>query len=181
MTLKNHLVLLFLIGNFSWGVSQSDIYHFDKDNSTVAFTATHMGFLTVEGKFEDFSGEIVLDGENLVSVTCKISVASIDTADKTRDESLKGDGYLGAEKFPYIDFSSIELNINNLTGILKIKDVEKKISIPFEFSLSKDKREIQIKIITILKRKDFRLDFGQMDVLVGNDIKVELKLLGAKI
>ena len=176
---KKIIPLLFIIGQILFGFAQIKEYQIDIEESKILFKITHMGFLTVKGTFHSFSGKLVFDTEKLKSIECKIDVKSIDTKDKTRDESLIDKNYLSAQKYPYITFISTEISSKHpsLSGILKIKEVERKISMPFEFGQLKGKKAL-IKISTIINRKDFKLYFGPMDALIGNDIEVELKIVG---
>jgi polyisoprenoid-binding protein YceI len=153
----------------------------NSEKSEISFTISHMGFLTVKGEFHDFSGKFVFNNGILETIACSIKVESIDTNDKTRDESLVDKAYLYAEKYPYITFISTEIKTtsiaNILTGILKIKGIEKKISMPFVMIPSKEGKENITKISTELNRQDFNLHFGTMNALVGRDIKIELKIV----
>ena len=141
-----------------------------------------MAFLTVNGKFTDYEGNLSIHNGKLQSVDCKIIVQSLDSNDKTRDESLMDKAYLDAEIYPFIRFSSTKIvstgNTSLITGILRIKNREKKVSIPYEMRLSKDRKEIQLRLATELNRKDFGLDFGPMDTLIGENINVDIEILG---
>ena len=177
---KRLIITLYLIGQASFVSAQS--YNFDAKKSTISFKVTHMGFLTVKGEFHNFSGKFTLNNDNLEAIESNVKVESIDTKDKTRDESLVDKAYLNAGKYPYINFTSTNIkttfNTNTLTGILKIKNVKREISMPFELVRSQGKEEALLKISTSINRKDFKLNFGPMDVFIGDHIKIELKILG---
>lgn len=167
------------------GFSQNQFYDIDVNNSDISFKISHMAFLTVNGNFGDFAGKISLNDSTLISVNCKINVQSINTKDKTRDESLLDKVYLDAENHPFISFKSknidTDLATHQLIGILKIKDVEKEVSMPFELDHAADGKKIRLAIETTLNRSDFGLDFGQMDTVVGDDIKVAIEILGVRV
>ncbi|HYD73202.1 MAG TPA: YceI family protein, partial [Candidatus Binatia bacterium] len=66
-------------------------YALDPAHTQVAFTIERFGFNNVLGRFEDVSGEIVLDEANPAasSVRATIQVASVDSSNDTRDEHLR--------------------------------------------------------------------------------------------
>ena len=183
--IKNFALLVFFTGQVLSAFSQNQFYDIDVNNSDISFKISHMAFLTVNGNFGDFDGKISLNDSTLISVNCKIKVQSINTKDKTRDESLLDKVYLDAENHPFIRFRSKEIDTDLVTpqliGIIKIKDVEKKVSMPFELNHVEDGKKIHLEIETTLNRRDFGLDFGQMDTLVGDDIKVTIEILGVRV
>lgn len=180
--LKNIAVLLFFTGQISPCLAQNQHYLIDSNRSEIAFQISHMAFLTVNGKFTDYKGNLSIHNGKLQSVDCKIIVQSLDSNDKIRDESLMDKAYLDAEIYPFIMFSSTKIvstgNTSLITGILRIKNRERKVSIPYEIRLSKDRKEIQLRLATELNRKDFGLDFGPMDTLIGDKINIDLEILG---
>ena len=183
--IKNFALLVFFTGQVLSAFSQNQFYDIDVNNSDISFKISHMAFLTVNGNFSDVDGKISLSDSTLISINAKIKVQSINTKDKTRDESLLDKVYLDAENHPFIRFRSKEIDTDLVTpqliGIIKIKDVEKKVSMPFELNHVEDGKKIHLEIETTLNRRDFGLDFGQMDTLVGDDIKVTIEILGVRV
>lgn len=118
--------------------------------------------------------------DSIVSLAGQVSVSSIQTGDKSRDGSLKSDAYLDLANYPYITFFSTEIQYSNNTAIvvgkLKIKDQERVIQLPLEFSISEDKQRCSINTSTTIRRSDFLLDFGAMDALVGDEIQVKMEI-----
>lgn len=160
--------------------AQIRTFGLDPESSDISFGVSHLGFLTVDGKFSKFSGKCEIQSDTLLSISGVISVASIDTDDKTRDESLKSEAYLDSENYPQIEFYSTSIKSNDgfiaLTGKLKIKDQERIIHIPIEYVLADDRQSCLIMASTSINRKDFLLDFGAMDALVGDEVSIELKM-----
>ncbi len=137
-----------------------------------------MGFLTVHGEFHRFSGAIVYRDSALVDIRSRIVVASLDTQDQARDKSLVDEAYLDASTYPYIRFHALDVTKDNppvLTGMLQIKGVSKEVSMPMRIDLSGD--ELSLVLSTQISRAAFGLDFGAMDMLVGNVIDVEVNLI----
>lgn len=178
--IKNVIALFLLLGQGNYGFGQTDQYEIDLENSSIRFTISHMGVLTVKGEFQEFSGALSFNNKKLLVIECAIAVESINTKDKSRDATLLDKGYLDANEYPFISFISTTVGTTSrsklIKGILKIKDVEKEILMPFQMIRSKDSKLAYLNISTVLRRTDFDLDFGPMDVLIGNDIKVVLKI-----
>lgn len=83
-------------------------YSLDPAHTQVAFAIDRFGFNRVLGRFEDVTGELILDEANPAnsSVQATIQVASVDSSNDTRDEHLRGDRWLNAAQFPTIGFRS---------------------------------------------------------------------------
>ncbi len=175
---KSVFTLLLFIAIISSCFAQTKTYEIDVEKSEIKFSIKHLGVLTVNGLFTDFSGTLILDSEGILkTINSQISVKSINTGNKERDESVISDAYLNHIEFPNINFNSIRFtkdgDTNLLIGNLRIKGIEKEVSIPVTFITSKN---IQLK--TSLRRSDFKLSFGAMDSLIGNTIKIELNIYG---
>lgn len=157
--------------------AQIRTFEVDSESSDLSFSVSHLGFLTVDGNFEEFTGKCAFLSDTIVSLEGRINVGSIETGDKTRDQSLKSDAYLDSASYPLITFVSTEIQYSNrpvVIGKLKIKDQERIIQLPLEYSFSEDKRSCFIKTSTTINRNDFLLDFGAMDALIGDEILVKL-------
>jgi len=176
---SNHIIkIIVLLSVFVGGIhfcfSQEKKCVIGINRSKISFSITHLKFLTVNGAFNNFSGDLTYDiNGNLKDIQSTIQVESIDTKDKMRDKTLKSDAYLNTNQFPKIHFYSTDINVitNTIKGVLKIKNVKKRISMSFKIS-----SESLISISTILKRSDFKLDFGSMNSLIGDNIKVKIEV-----
>ena len=151
-------------------------YEIDAANSKIAFSIKHLGVLTVDGQFDEFSATVELDKGVLLKIRSKASVESVETENDSRDETLRGKAYLDAENYPYITFDSEEITANTITGRLKIKEEERTISVPYQWQKPVDKEKIFLIAQFEIDRQDFELEFGGMDGLIGNEIKVQLKI-----
>jgi len=93
--------------------AQPVTYALDPAHTQVAFTIERFGFNNVLGRFEDVSGEVVLDQANPAnsSVRATIQVASVDSSNDTRDEHLRGERWLNTAAFPTIEFRSTSVRL----------------------------------------------------------------------
>ena len=58
----------------------------------------------VKGKFNEFTGKLVMDDNTLKEATATIQVASIDTGVKQRDDHLRTPDFFDAKTHPTITF-----------------------------------------------------------------------------
>jgi polyisoprenoid-binding protein YceI len=111
----------------------------DNTHTNVEFTAVHMMFTKVRGKFANVSGTIVYDPQNPTasSVDVSIDAASISTGVDQRDGHLKSPDFLEVEKYPTITFKSTNVSGDaqkaKVTGDLTIHGVTKSVVLDAEF------------------------------------------------
>jgi polyisoprenoid-binding protein YceI len=88
-------------------------YTLDPAHTQVAFSIDRFGFNRVLGRFEDVTGELVLDEANPAnsSVRATIQVASVDSGNDTRDGHLRGERWLNASANPTIEFRSTAVRL----------------------------------------------------------------------
>ncbi len=143
------------------------------ENSKIEFTISHLGVLSVDGSFTNFSGTISIKDKRW-DMSGTIQVNSIFTGNPERDQTIKTEQYMNATNFPEIKFigSGIENQDKiKVTGNLTLK----KVTRPITFTLSREKKHF-IAERFIIKRSEFNLTFGGMDALVGDEIEVKLKM-----
>lgn len=186
---KNHfnglvLTLFMCLSSVTIARGQEENYKFNNSNSQVKFTISHLGVLRVNGNFKSFSGKFKLKDNELIEVDCAISVKSIFTDNKERDNIIITAPYLDAENFSEIHFTSTVIYYSDekkqLEGVLRIKDVERPILFEFDSDIKKDSGIVTFSAETQITRKDFNLVFGSMNGLIGNKINIELKINAIK-
>lgn len=139
------------------------------ENAVVSFEITHMGVLTVEGQFDELNGELKPISENEWLIEGEVDVSSIDTGNSTRDETILTEQYLDAANFPVIPFEA-RLYRKNETWSLTIDLEIRGIGLQLEGNLKEGEQLISESIS--FKRSDIDLDFGLMDSLIGDEIKI---------
>lgn len=186
LSFRSFLLVYLFLGIVNLCLAQEKQYKFNSSESCIAFEIKHLGVLTVNGTFENFNGNLILVDRNPESMVCTIEVKSINTSDANRDKILCSEAYLDTKGFPTITFVSRQLlfkknNLLIVQGDLEIKNVAKKIKMQFQVEYTKGRESISLESVTKLKRSEFNLDFGTMNGLIGNDILVNLKLIGSKV
>jgi polyisoprenoid-binding protein YceI len=115
-------------------------YTIDPAHSRIGFMARHAMVTKVRGAFNEFTGNLVLDGSNPANSTAVVTIkaASIDTRNAQRDGHLLGNDFLSIEEHPEITFVSTSARQTDdtdfeLTGDLTIRGVTNSITIPFSY------------------------------------------------
>src|SRR5580692_11804570 len=78
----------------------------DKAHTSVKFSATHMVISEASGEFKSFSGKVTSAKDDFsdLQVEFTIDVSSLSTDNDNRDNHLKSDDFLNADKYPHITF-----------------------------------------------------------------------------
>lgn len=111
----------------------------DPGHSRIGFSARHAMISTVRGSFNDVTGDVHVDVDDLDGSTATVALkaASVDTRNGQRDDHLRSPDFFDVERFPDITF--VSTNIEEIrerayivSGNLTIRDVTKQITIPLE-------------------------------------------------
>lgn len=116
-----------------------DHWPLDHAHSRVTFSVTKWGFAEVEGRFRDFSGTIAYNATRpeFSHVDWKVRVASVDTGETKRDQSLLTSDYFDAARYPELTFTSETVRavpggpspVLEVAGRLTIRGVTKPLTI----------------------------------------------------
>lgn len=170
-------------------------YMIDPAHTTIGFSVRHLGINDVPGRFNEFSGTIEYNPENITasSVTFTAKAASIDTGIKQRDNHLRSADFFDVARFPDITFKSarIEKKGNNeliAHGDFTLHGVTKQIAIPFKlYGTIKDQRgntRFGVEARLTINRQDYGVSYGgALDtgaLVVGNDVNIVLLVEAVK-
>ena len=167
------------------------VYKVDPDHSSVGFTIRHF-VSNVSGRFTGFEGTIQYDKQSPAASTVSFTVqaASIDTANKDRDNHLKSPDFFDAEKFPTLTFTSTAVkakDANNLdvTGDLTIHGVTKRVTIPVTVlgSMKTPNGEKGgFETAFTINRKDYGIVWNRVldtgGSILGDDVKIAIDVEG---
>lgn len=170
------------------------VYTIDPAHSSIGFSIRHLMLSVVTGRFDDFSGSIRIDGDDVTksSVEFTAKVASIDTDVPKRDEHLRSADFFEVEKYPEMTFRSTRVERAGdgyvAHGKLTLKGVTKEIAIPFTlFGAIQDPwggTRIGVDASTTLDRQDYGITWNaQLEgggVSVGNEVDVHLAVEAVK-
>ncbi len=147
-------------------------WNFDLTHSNVDFSVRHLLVSKVRGRFNKWSGSLLIDDANpsASSVEVQIDAASVDTSEPKRDEHLRSADFFDVEKYPHLTFKSTKVEdlggdrlrvIGDLTlhGVTRpvILDVERGGSVrdPWGF------QRAGFTVTASVDRKDFGITFNQ--------------------
>jgi polyisoprenoid-binding protein YceI len=163
---------------------------FDPAHTLVEFSAKHMMFTTVKGRFTSLSGTVVdvADDPTRSSVEVDIDAASITTGDPQRDAHLKSADFLDVQNFPTLTFKSRHIEGSRerfrVIGDLTIRGITREVTLEAEFQGSGTnpwgKTVAGFTASTEINRKDFGLTWNVAletgGVLVSDRIKITLEV-----
>jgi polyisoprenoid-binding protein YceI len=159
----------------------------DPTHSEVSFKVKHLMISNVKGLFNEFSGQLITDGEDFstAEISFQLNPASISTGVADRDGHLKSPDFFDIENFKEITFSAGKLVKTTdedftLTGNLTIKDVTLPVSLDVEFGgLMTDpwgNEKAGFTLLGKINRKDFGLTWNAAleagGMLVGEDVRL---------
>ena len=191
------LILPILFATFAFSTVENRVldpipWKIDKVHSNIKFQIRHF-FTPVEGSFEDYSGDIHFNPDDLAAskIDVEIPISSINTKNKKRDGHLMSPDFFHAEKHPNMTFKSSEIkkadgtNAYVAVGTLSIRDVTKDFELPFQVLGVQDHpmKEDDTKLAGI--KSSFTIDRTEFNVgvddwaattVVGDEVTVDLLL-----
>ena len=182
------LALLLLIG--SAGITQPmgiAMYEIDTTHSMIIFRAKHNGVSYNYGRFNEFTGEIMISADAVTErmVEFEVKAASIDTGNKKRDQHLRSSDFFSAKQFPLITFKSTKVSVKEgkedileVTGDLELHGVKKSITVDAKITgRAKDKEGASLigyESIFTIKRSEFGMTYGMESV--SDDIQITVSV-----
>ncbi len=193
--MRKYLVLffVFILSVFSVQAAEPVMpapgkYTIDAAHSKVGFEISHLVISTVEGKFNQFSGDItVAEKPEASKVETKIDVASISTGNEKRDNHLRSPDFFDVIKYPNMSFVSKKVvwtpSNFQIVGDLTLHGVTKSVSLDGKYLGSvKDQfgnDRLAFQAATKISRKDFGLAWSKMveaGPVVGDEATISLKI-----
>ncbi len=177
-----------LLGLIAAGPANAAEYAIDPAHTQANFRINHMGFSTIWGRFNEESGVIVFDPDNVEasSVDIVIQTASVDTNHHDRDEHLRSPDFFNSAEFPEMTFKSTSItktgeNTGTMTGDLTLLGVTKPVTLDVVFNKVgtypwDDSTEVVgFSATTVIDRADFGMTYGAED---GDNIEINIEAEG---
>jgi polyisoprenoid-binding protein YceI len=186
------LVAVLFSSLLAWGAFAADTYKLDPNHSTVGFSVSHLVINNVHGKFNEFSGTVVVDNNAIKEAKGTIEVKSIDTGITKRDDHLRTPDFFDAQKYPTITFVSKRAekkgDENVLIGEFTMRGVTKEIALPVKLSGPITDpwggTRIGVHAKTKLSRKEFGISYNASSktgsAVVGDEIEIEINAEAVK-
>lgn len=156
------------------------------DKSTLGFGVTLYG-AKVQGGFKSFDGDIIFDPADLPGAKAEISIdmASVDTGDAGRDDTIRGDAWFDVQNHPTARFvtNSFESQPDGsyiAHGDLTLRGKTLPVSLPFMLTIT-DKTAHMLGKLT-LNRLDFDVGAGSWadEKTVGHAVDISIDLTATR-
>lgn len=166
-------------------------YVIDPQHSRLGFVARHAMVTKVRGQFDEFEGTVSIDGTepSRSSARLRITVASIDTRLRVRDDHLRSNDFLGAQEHPYITFATTAVEplteaTFRVTGDLTIKGTTRPVTLVLEHTGAATDpdgdRRLGFEGRTTINRRDWGVNWNATleagGVLVSEAVILELDI-----
>ena len=172
------------LGTGTWAI--------DPVHSSINFWVRHLMVSKIRGKFDNFSGAIVVAEDGTPSVRAEIGVDSVNTGNDQRDAHVKSADFFDVEKYPVATFTAgaVESNGDNyvLRGELTLKGVTRPVALDLDFygvNPGMGHGEVAgFEASVVLNRKDFgiyiNMPIESVGVVVGDMETVTLEIEATK-
>src|SRR5688500_7428612 len=99
--LNQNIIAVLLLTSFPFVAHAADSYSIDPQHTFAHFSVNHLGFSTMQGRFDKNSGKLTLDrAAKSGSVDVAIEAASITTGFSKRDDHLRSPDFFNVAEFP---------------------------------------------------------------------------------
>lgn len=78
----------------------------DPTHSSIEFSVRHLMVSKVRGRFDNFSGAVVVAEDGTPSVSAEIAVGSVSSGNEQRDGHIKAADFFDVENYPTATFTS---------------------------------------------------------------------------
>jgi polyisoprenoid-binding protein YceI len=169
--------------------AKADNYKIDPAHSAIIFKAVHLGVGNLYGRFDTFSGELVLDPNDSAkdSVKVEITTDSIDSNSAARDKDLKGPDFLNAKQFPTATFKStavkkVDDKDYEVTGDFTLRGITKPVTLAVQVigigPGPRGETRLGTESTVTLRRSDF--DMKTFSQVVSEDIQLRIAVEAVK-
>ena len=157
----------------------------DRARSRLVFVPTVAGG-EFEGRFKSFDATILFDPADLPGsqFVVDLDVASADTGDAERDTALVGSDFFAAKRWPKARFTATRFEARGGTrfealGELRVRDVTRKVRVPFEFVPGPGAGVARLQGGTTIARLDFGVGQGEWrdTEWLANEVRIAFDLV----
>jgi polyisoprenoid-binding protein YceI len=167
----------------------ADSYTVDPVHSSISFKILHAGISYIHGRFDDVSGQFVIDKDDPAksSFALSIKTESVNTNNTKRDEHLRAPDYFNVKQFPTLTFQSTSVKAvaggYEATGDLTLHGVKKPVTFTLKggdktVEFPKGMQRIGFTVLLSIKRSEFDMKTG-LDAL-GDEIFIDMGIEAAK-
>ncbi|MBI1173700.1 MAG: polyisoprenoid-binding protein [Sideroxydans sp.] len=182
---RRSLAVLLLAVTLPLPALAAESYTVDPAHTFPHFSVNHLGFSTVQGRFDKTSGKVTLDrAAKTGSVDIAIQADSISTGFAKRDEHLMSPDFFNAAEFPTITYQSSSMTFKgdtpaSVNGKLSLLGVTKPVTLTIDaFKCGTNPMNKKEECGAAASAQIKRSDFGMKAFLpgVGDDIKLVFEI-----
>jgi polyisoprenoid-binding protein YceI len=157
--MKNQIFIIITMLSLSMSSMAQSIFKVNPQKSKFSWTGyASVGNYAPTGTIQLSSGSLNFDGKNILKAIFEFDMKTISHENKDLQNHLRNEDFFDVEKYPKATFILDKIVDNQVTGILKIKDVQKKISFPI--TIKKSEKEISIQAVINVNRTDFGIKYN---------------------
>jgi polyisoprenoid-binding protein YceI len=157
--MKNIIIIFIAIISLSMSSNAQSIFKANPQKSMFSWIGyASVGTYAPTGTIKLNSGSLNFDGKNISKAVFELDMKTITHENKDLQNHLRNEDFFDVEKYPKAIFILEKINGNEATGLLKIKDVQKKITFPITFK--KSEMEIQIQANININRTEFGIKYN---------------------
>jgi polyisoprenoid-binding protein YceI len=170
-----------------------ETYTIDNSHAEIGFGVQHLVISKVKGKFNEFSGSLVLDDQgNFKTAQAEVKVASIDTGNAKRDEHLRSSDFFDTIKYPAISYMVEKIEKrdgkNVMIGPFTMHGVTRELVLPFTLhgpiTDPWGNKRIGVEAATVINRTDYGLTWNKIietgGVMVGEEVEISVNFEAVK-
>lgn len=170
----------------------ADSYTIDPTHTYPHFSINHLGFSTMQGRFDKTSGKVTLDrAAKTGSVEIAIEAASVSTGFAKRDDHLRGPDFFNSAEFPTLTYKSNTIKFKDdapisVEGNLTLLGVTKPVTLtlnsfncgPDPMDKLKKRQKCGADAHAQIKRSDFGMKYAIP--AAGDDVKLVFEIEAVK-
>jgi polyisoprenoid-binding protein YceI len=106
--LLHFLLYLVMAVTLPWTSMAAEKYRVDPTHSSLVFKVKHLDIAYVHGRFNSFSGMVIIDDKIIENSSVEITAMSkaVDTSSGQRDKLLRSADFFDVKQFPEVTFKS---------------------------------------------------------------------------
>ena len=189
LTTIRSLCLVILVAAVGETARAADTYVVDPVHSSVSFKIAHQDISYIHGRFDDVSGQFVIDKNDPAksSFALSIKTESVNTNNAKRDEHLRTPDYFNVKQFPTMTFQSTKVELAKggyeVTGDLTLHGVTKPVTFTLiggdkTVEFPKGMMRIGFTISLSIKRSEFDMKTDLKGL--GDDVYIDMGIEAAK-
>lgn len=193
MTTRKHLIStllasLLILAGAAPALAKPRTFVIDPQHFSIGFLTEHIGYNDILGMFLEAEGQFVYDEDKRELSSGKVIVRSnsVFTNHEARDEHLREDDFLDADRYPEVvfevtGFTADTENTGEVSGDLTLLGQTRPITLDVtlnkigQYPFGHEEYVLGASARTALKRSEWGMTYGVEDGLVGDEVELILE------